>query len=126
MRAYKNFGRQNSGGEYRGNHRNENYSRERGRSRSRERSFSRNINNRRNDRSISNSRSRSGSGVSTNRDRIRCYKCREYDPFTKDCPTSKEEREIEQIQQIFNLDKGQTSLKPLATDTYDSLHKMKL
>ena len=29
-----------------------------------------------NDRSHSNSRSRSGSRVSTNRDRIRCYKCR--------------------------------------------------
>ena len=51
--------------------------------------------NRRNDRSASNSRSRSGSRASTNRDRIRCYKGREYDHFTKDCPTSKEEREIE-------------------------------
>ena len=42
----------------------------------------------------------------------------------KDCPTSKEEREIEQIQQMFNLDEGQTSLKTLATDTYDSLDKI--
>ena len=91
-RTYQNFGRQNRGG-YRGNYRNENYKRERGRSRSRERSFSGNINNRRNDRSIRNSRSRPGSRTSTNRDRIRCYKCREYDHFTKDCPTSKEERE---------------------------------
>ena len=24
-----------------------------------------------------------------------CYKCREYDHFAKDCPTTKEEREIE-------------------------------
>ena len=32
-------------------------------------------------RSTSNSRSRSGSRASTNRDRIRCYKCREYDHF---------------------------------------------
>ena len=31
--------------------------------------------------------------------------------FMKDCPTSKEERKIEQIQQIFNLDGEQTSLK---------------
>ena len=97
MRMYQNFERQNSRGEHRGNYRNEHYSRERGRSRFRERSFSRNINNRRNDRSLSNSGSRSGSRVSTNRDRIRCYKCREYDHFTKDCPTSEEEREIEQI-----------------------------
>ena len=93
MRTYQNFERQNSG-EYRDNNRNEDYSRERGRSRSRERSFSRNINNRMNDKSISNSRSRPGSRARTNRDRIRCYKCREYDHFAKDCPTSKEEREI--------------------------------
>ena len=52
-------------------------------------SFSRNINNR----SISNSRSRSESRASTHRDRIRCYECREYDHFAKDCPTSKEERD---------------------------------
>ena len=61
--------------------------REEGRSRSRERSFSRNINNRRNDRNIINSRSRFGSRASTNRDRNRCYKCREYDHFVKVCPT---------------------------------------
>ena len=42
----------------------------------------------------------------------------------KDCPTSKEEREIDQIQQMFNLDEGQTSLKTLATDTYDSHNKI--
>ena len=91
MRTYQNFKRQNRG-KYRRNYRNENYNRERDRSRSRERSFSRNISNRRNDRSINNSRWRSGSRASTNRDRIRCYKCREYDHFMKDCPTSKEER----------------------------------
>ena len=121
MRTYQNFGRQNSRGEYSGNYRNEDYSRERCRSRSRQRSFSMNIKSRRNDRSMSNSRSRSGSRASTNRDRIRCYKCREYDHSVKDGPTSKEEREIEQIQQMFNLDE-QTSLKVLAIDTYDSLN----
>ena len=47
------------------------------------------------DRSSSNSRSRSGSTASTNRDRIRCYNCREYDHFTGDCPTSREERDLE-------------------------------
>ena len=74
-------------------------------------------------RSISNSRSRSGLRVSTNRDRIRCYKCREYDHFMKDCPTSAEEIEIEQLQLMLNLDEEQSSLKGLAIDTYDSLYK---
>ena len=66
------------------------------------RSFPRNnsSSNRRNDRSTRNSKSRSGSTASMNRDRIRCYKCREYDHFATDCPTSNEERVIEQIQQI--------------------------
>ena len=91
LRMYQNFERQNRG-ECRGNYRNENYNRERGRSRSMERPFSRNIDNRKNDRSISNTGSRTGSRASTNRDRIRCYKCRQYGHFMKDCPTSKEER----------------------------------
>ena len=39
-----------------------------------------------------------------------------------DCPTTKEEREIEQIQQMFNLDEEQMSLKTLATsNTCDNL-----
>ena len=62
-----------------------------GRHRSRERTFLRNYGNNR-DRSFSNSRSRSGSRASTNRDRIRCYNCREYDHFVRDCPNSKEEQ----------------------------------
>ena len=60
----------------------------------------------------------------TNRDRIRCYKCREYDHFMKNCPTSKEERELEQIQQMFDLDDAQTSHNTLATDMNDSLNKI--
>ena len=60
--------------------------------------------------------------MSTNRDKIRCYKCREYDHFTKDCPTTKVEKETNQIQQMFNFDEEQTSLETLVTDTYDSLN----
>ena len=54
-------------------------------------------------RTTSNSRSRSGSRASTNRHRIRCYKSREYDHFARDCPTSRGEKEIEQLQQMLNL-----------------------
>ena len=32
------------------------------------------------------SRSRSNSRVSTNHDRVRCYRCREYDHFASECP----------------------------------------
>ena len=97
----RNFDRQNSRGECRNNYRNEGY--DRSRNMSRERLFSRGYNNNRN-RSTSNSRSMSGSRASMNRDRIRCYKCREYDHFTKECPTFGEEKEIEQLQQMLNLD----------------------
>ena len=59
-------------------------------------------------------------------DRIRCYKCREYDHFTKDCPTSREERELEHLQQMLNIDDEQMSLKPLVTDTCDYLNSISL
>ena len=35
--------------------------------------------------------------LNTNRDRIRCYNCIEYDHLMRDCPTSGEERELEQL-----------------------------
>ena len=34
----------------------------------------------------SGTRSRSNSRVTTNRDRIRCFRCREYDHFANECP----------------------------------------
>ena len=80
---------------------------------------------RRNDRS-SSSRSRSGSSTSSNRDRSRCYKCRECNHFTKDCPTFQIEKESEQIQQIYNMNKDQTALKVLVTDNYDNLNRINL
>ena len=55
-------------------------------------------------RSRSSSRCRSGSRASTNRDRIRCYNCREYDHFVGDGPTSREERDLNQLQQMLNLE----------------------
>ena len=37
-------------------------------------------------RSDSSSRSKPNLRVSTNRDRVRCFKCREYDHFANECP----------------------------------------
>ena len=93
-------------------YRNDNFGR--GNSRSRDRQYSDNI--RRNKRG--SSRSQSGSRTSTNRDRIRCYMCRKYDHFTKNCPTSQVEKESEQIQQMYNIDEEQTALKVLVIYIY--------
>ena len=66
---------------------------------------------------MSNSRSRSGSRASTNRDRIRCFVCREYNDFARECPTRHASRETEQIQQMFNMDKDQTIYQTSLMDT---------
>ena len=68
---------------------------------------------------MSNGRSRSGSRASTNRDRIRCLECREYDHFVRECPTKQEKREIEQMQQMFNLDNEQTLTQTSLMDIDD-------
>ena len=62
------------------------------------------VGNYRRDRSSSNDRSRLGSRVSTNRDRIRCCVCREYDHFVRDCPNAREERDLEQLQHMLNME----------------------
>ena len=88
----RGYGRQNN----RDNYRNERYSsNNRDRSRSREGTLTRNYGNNR-DRSSGNNRSKSGSRASTNWERIRCYACREYDHFVRDCPNSREERNLKQ------------------------------
>ena len=103
----RNYGRQNSRGEYRNNnYRNDSY--HISRNKSRERSYSRGYDSNRT-RSTSNSRSQSGSRASAHRDGGRCYRCRKYDDFARDCPTSREEREIEQLQCMLNLEEDQTS-----------------
>ena len=115
FRGAQNYRGKNFRGGYRGNYRNDNYGR--GISRSRERQYSSNF--RRNEQS-SSSGSRLGLRPSTNRDRIRCFKCREYDHFAKDIPNSDTEKEqSEQIQQMFNLDEDKTALKVLVADTDD-------
>ena len=56
----------------------------------------------------------SGFRATSNRDRIHWYKCREYNHFTRDCPTSREEREIEHPQQMVNLGDEQTITPPMS------------
>ena len=68
---------------------------------------------------MSNSKSRSGTRASTNRDRIRCFECSEYDHFVGECPIKQEKREIEQIQQMFNLDDEQTLTQTSLMDIDD-------
>ena len=49
----------------------------------------------REDRSRSESRSSSNSRVSTNRDRIRCYRHRDYDHFAMECPNTATDEELD-------------------------------
>ena len=53
------------------------------------------VSDEREDRSRSESRSRSDSRVSTNRDRIRCYRYREYDHFKVECPNTPTDEELD-------------------------------
>ena len=46
------------------------------------------------------------------RDRVHFYKCKEYNHFASDCPTSREEKEIEQLQQMLNLGDEQLATSP--------------
>ena len=73
----------------RGRNFNRNYGSDRSRSRERRLSPRRynNNNNRQNanSRFRPRSRSRSNSRVRTNRDRVRCYRCREYDHYANEC-----------------------------------------
>ena len=62
---------------------------------------------------------RLGSRANTNRDRIRCYKCREYDHFMRDCPNSREERDLEQLQQMLNMEEQNHRLES-SDDDYRS------
>ena len=43
---------------------------------------------------------------------MRCYNCREYEHFVMDCPTSKEERDLEQLQHMLNLEEEEQTYLP--------------
>ena len=84
-----NFGFNTRGSQrYRNNYNNYRRNNDRGQGcdRNRSRSLDRQDRSRRRDRSMSIGRSMSGSRASTNRDRIRCFECREYDHFARECP----------------------------------------
>ena len=76
----------------RGNYRHQNYSRNDSRERGRQSFRSNNINRSRSPTARNNRRynspnaSTSNSRVTTNIDRIRCFRCREYDHFANECP----------------------------------------
>ena len=115
IRGMQNFRGQNFRSGCRGNFRSNNFGR--GISRFRDRQYTGNF--RRNERS--SSRSRSGLRESTNRDRIECFKYKEYDHFAKDCPniSDTEKEQSEQIQQMLNLEEDKTALKVLMADAYE-------
>ena len=56
--------------------------------------------------------------MTTDRDRIRSFECREYDHFARDCPTRQASREGEQIKQMLNMDEDQTILQSPLMDTH--------
>ena len=112
------YGRQNN----RENYRNEkNSSNNRDRIRTRERTLTRNYGNNRN-RCPSNNRYRSGSRASTNRHRTRCYVCREYDHFVRDCPNPREERDLEQLQHMLNMEQQDHRVKSSDKDCRSPLN----
>ena len=114
-----NYRRQNSNQNYGQRNRHRSISRECNRSRPRYRSTSREnlVNRYRTNQSRSRerqrsrttsrerdirSRSRSSSHVSTNRDRSRCYRCNEYDHFTRECPNIMlDEEQVENSQMLL-------------------------
>ena len=52
---------------------------------------------------------------------LRCFECKEYEHFTRECPARRENRETEQIQQIFILDEDQTILQTPPMDAGDDI-----
>ena len=112
----QNFGRSNSRDRGRQNFRRNYNNNDRSRSRERSPMPRRYITRRYNSPSTSSgSRSRSNSIVTTNRDRIRCFRCREYDHFANECPNIG-------IEDSDDYDPDSAALQLMATDieTHDS------
>ena len=54
---------------------------------------------------------------------MRCFECREYDHFTKDCPniTVTEKDQTNQMQQMLDSEELDTTFKVLTVETNDIL-----
>ena len=48
---------------------------------------------------------------------MKCFECSECNHFARGCPTRQANREVEQIQQMLNMDEGQTILQTPLMDT---------
>ena len=97
--------------------RNNSNDRFRDRNRSRDRNFTGSYGR---NRSSDSSRSRSGSRTNTNRDRIRCYECREYDHCARDCQNSREERDLEYLLHMLNMEEQEHRDPPMHSSDEDS------
>ena len=103
--------RGNVRGEYKNNYRNDSY--DRSRNRSRERLLSRNYGNNQT-RSTSQSRSRSGPELAQIGIEFIVISAGNMIISHGDCPTSREEKEIEQLQQMLNLGNEQLIIPPMS------------
>ena len=56
--------------------------------------------------------------------RIRCYVCREYDHFARDCANSREKRDLEQFQHMLNME--EQDHRSLSTPSLDEDYRSPL
>ena len=76
------------------------------------------IRSRTSSRDRSTSRSRPNSHISTNRDRIRCFRCNEYDHYLRDCPNASTDDDSASESEAEDLDS--TSWQMLAQEVEES------
>ena len=70
-------------------------------------------------------RCRSSSHVSTNRDRLRCYRCNEYDHFARECPNIMSDEDSDQDNSegaTLQLLTQEEQTKPLCYSELDDLN----
>ena len=77
-------------------------------------------------RSESGSRSRSTSRVSTNRETIRWYKCKEYDNFVIECPNCVTDEDSDQNNLNHSTLQTLTQNSLLGSDMHESIEFLKL